>query len=340
MRRMFPLFIRKLQYRSIMTSSYRTAKAIEELQNNPYYEKYSKKIATLQNTSPEEFMSRLQEHQEKKSKRKQDPAEKRGFSSAAEPKQAIATNLTYTKQKAESSPVPPEDMIKDKTGEEIKQIWEEYHKQRDVIAAAISSDVYDVFYSRTLKFPIFLFPLPKDKGYEFILCQFSGHEAHFTPLINYQTHKENAPECLTMTHYVDVKDKGLVLMRGEYNKDVINGMEAQCLANQLHLYYGQDNEKRTKLLERFTFRPQEFKHMDLVAELESFLHIMQQINFVLIFPNVKNGEMEKSAIAAHAWLEKHRIETKTKLLKQLEKPKELTIWEKIYICKNENNYEF
>jgi hypothetical protein len=32
----------------------------------------------------------------------------------------------------------------------------------------------------------FVFPLPRDKGYEFILCQFSGHEAHFTPLINYQ----------------------------------------------------------------------------------------------------------------------------------------------------------
>ncbi|KAJ9573894.1 hypothetical protein L9F63_008754 [Diploptera punctata] len=32
--------------------------------------------------------------------------------------------------------------------------------------------------------------------------------------------------------------------------------------------------------------------------------------------NVKNGETEKSAIAAHAWSERHRIETKAKLLKQ------------------------
>jgi ATP synthase F1 complex assembly factor 1 len=36
-----------------------------------------------------------------------------------------------------------------------------------------------------------------------------------------QAHKENAPECLTMTHYVDLKEKGLVLMHGEYNKDVL-----------------------------------------------------------------------------------------------------------------------
>lgn len=114
----------------------------------------------------------------------------------------------------------------------------------------------------------FLFPLPRDKGYEFILCQFSGHEAHFTSLINYQAHKENAPECLSVTHYIELKEKGLVLMRGQYDKDVLNGTEAKCLANQLQLYYGQDNAKRLKLLERFTYTPEEFKHMDLVADLE------------------------------------------------------------------------
>jgi ATP synthase F1 complex assembly factor 1 len=39
-----------------------------------------------------------------------------------------------------------------------------------------------------------------------------------------QAHKENAPECLTVTHYTDLKEKGLVLMRGEYNKDVLVSM--------------------------------------------------------------------------------------------------------------------
>lgn len=48
-----------------------------------------------------------------------------------------------------------------------------------------------------------------------------------------------------------------------------NVMEAQCLANQLQLYYGENNEKRDRLLERFTFSADEFKHMDLIAEIES-----------------------------------------------------------------------
>ncbi len=46
-------------------------------------------------------------------------------------------------------------------------------------------------------------------------------------------------------------------------------MEAQCLANQLQLFYGENNEKRNRLMDRFTHYPHDFKHMDLIAEIES-----------------------------------------------------------------------
>ena len=40
--------------------------------------------------------------------------------------------------------------------------------------------------------------------------------------MNYQAFHENAPECLTMVHYVDLAEtKGVVLMVGEYNNDVL-----------------------------------------------------------------------------------------------------------------------
>ena len=47
-----------------------------------------------------------------------------------------------------------------------------------------------------------------------------------------------------------------------------NAMEAQCLANQLQLFYGEHDEKRNSLMRRFTCTPDEFKHMDLIAEIE------------------------------------------------------------------------
>ncbi|MPC90042.1 ATP synthase mitochondrial F1 complex assembly factor 1 [Portunus trituberculatus] len=37
-----------------------------------------------------------------------------------------------------------------------------------------------------MKYSCFVLPLPRDKGYEFIILQFAGHEVHFTSLVNYQ----------------------------------------------------------------------------------------------------------------------------------------------------------
>ena len=68
----------------------------------------------------------------------------------------------------------------------------------------------------------FLFPLPRKEGYEFIVVQFEGKEAHFTTLINYQAFTENAPECLSLVHYTELmEDKGIVLMVGEYDKNIL-----------------------------------------------------------------------------------------------------------------------
>lgn len=51
-----------------MSAKLRAEEAIEQMKaKNPYYEKYANKIAALQQTSPEEFLNRL-ESVEKKSK--------------------------------------------------------------------------------------------------------------------------------------------------------------------------------------------------------------------------------------------------------------------------------
>ena len=43
---------------------------MDKLQNNPYFDKYKEKIAKLQQTSPEEFMSRVAAMEEAASKDK------------------------------------------------------------------------------------------------------------------------------------------------------------------------------------------------------------------------------------------------------------------------------
>lgn len=48
-----------------------------------------------------------------------------------------------------------------------------------------------------------------------------------------------------------------------------NAFEAQCLVNQLQLYFSGSDRARTGLLEKFHHKPNEFKHSELVQQLES-----------------------------------------------------------------------
>lgn len=47
-----------------------------------------------------------------------------------------------------------------------------------------------------------------------------------------------------------------------------NVAEAQCIANQVQLFYATDRKEIFGLVETFNFRPNEFKYMSVIAELE------------------------------------------------------------------------
>lgn len=254
--------------RTLMTTQARCEKALDELSNNAYFEKYADKIAKLQKTSPQEFLSRIDELKKKKAPKKQPEQITEGkFSQLLHPKKPLDR---VEASEASLDKVMKIDLIKDKTPEEIKEIWHQYHIQKNFIAAVVPAEDYDEMEKRAKEFPTFLFPLPRQQGYEFMMLQFEKNAVHFTPLLYYQVHKENAPECLTITHYTELKDeKKIVLMRGEYDKNVIDLKEAQCLANQLQLYYVRPNESQLELLRRFIKRPDEFKHMDLIKQIEN-----------------------------------------------------------------------
>ncbi|XP_078033203.1 methionyl-tRNA synthetase, mitochondrial [Augochlora pura] len=51
--------------RFIMASSRRLEKALEDLQKNPYFDKYAEKIAKFQKTSPDEFLQRIEKEEKK-----------------------------------------------------------------------------------------------------------------------------------------------------------------------------------------------------------------------------------------------------------------------------------
>lgn len=251
---------------TFMASRTKTDRVLENLKSNPYFDKYAKKIAELQLINPELLEDRIEEQEKKMQKKKETQEQER--------------NLYQVKAKAEvlqPSPIKEAclsdimniEMIKGKTKEEIGEIWMEYHKQKDYICAIIESEQYEKILGYGSKYPLFLLPLPRKQGYEFFLSQFQGNKVYMTSLLWYQTHKENAPECLTLTHYTEFKDSmGIVLMRGEFDLNFLNCQEAQCLTNELQLYYIGKNSQRLKLLETFNNNPNNFKYNDLINQLE------------------------------------------------------------------------
>ncbi|MED6268595.1 ATP synthase mitochondrial F1 complex assembly factor 1, partial [Characodon lateralis] len=161
------------------------------------------------------------------------------------------------------------EMIKDKTGEEIAQLWMQYFSTKDTISAAIPSQIYEVILGRSKSCPMFLFALPQKEGYEFFVGQWSRHELHFSSLINIQTLGENAPSQLILYHYPDLEEeKGVVLMTAEMDPKFITVHQAQCLANQVQLFYGTQRQETYRLVETFNHHPEDFKHMSVIAELE------------------------------------------------------------------------
>lgn len=205
--------------------------------------------------------------QEEENKRKEAKEKERNYSELMNPKKKIDTKSEIPYKKLED--IMKLDLLEGKPSEEIKKIWLEYHKQKDSIAAAIPTDTFNKIMETAKKYPIFIFPIPRSQGFEFIMFQFAANTIHFTPLLCYQVHKENAPECLNIVHYTEFKDQGIVLMRGEYDTKVLTAQEAQCLANQLQLYYAIGDSKKIELLETFTKTPEKFKHMDVIKELEN-----------------------------------------------------------------------
>ncbi|KAF1672535.1 ATP synthase mitochondrial F1 complex assembly factor 1, partial [Pygoscelis papua] len=247
------------------------------LEENPFYGKYRHKIQELRRSSPDVFESRMEKRNEVK-KQPVGYSNQGEFIRCMEEKarpiffaEGLGTKTSkggFTKDKTLDSILNVE-MVKEKSAEEIKQIWNQYFSAKDTVYAVIPAGKFDLIWKRAQKCPSFLYALPRKEGYEFFVGQWSGTELHFTSLINIQTQGETAPSQLVLYHYPELqKEKGIVLMTAEMDSKFLVVHEAQCLANQVQLFYATDRSETYELVETFNHRSSEFKYMSVIAELE------------------------------------------------------------------------
>ncbi|KAG8507617.1 ATP synthase mitochondrial F1 complex assembly factor 1 [Galemys pyrenaicus] len=242
-----------------------------ELEANPFYDRYRDKIQQLRRSDPAAFESRL----EKRSEFWKQPvghSRQGDFIRSVEQKADTlgkqSMNRGFTKDKTLSS-IFNIEMVKDKTAEEIKQIWQQYFATKDTVFAVIPKEKFDLIWNRAQSCPT--------------------------------TRGDAATSQLVLYHYPELKDeKGIVLMTAEMDStflgykastyfeeftvekteeleesgklsgssDSWSVAEAQCIASQVQLFYATDRKETYGLVETFNFKPNEFKYMSVIAELE------------------------------------------------------------------------
>ncbi|XP_020033597.1 ATP synthase mitochondrial F1 complex assembly factor 1 isoform X4 [Castor canadensis] len=210
-----------------------------ELEANPFYDRYRDKIQQLRRSDPAAFESRLEKRSEF---RKQPVGHSRqgDFIKCVEQKTDTLgkqpMSKGFTKDKTLSS-IFNIEMVKDKTAEEIKQIWQQYFAAKDTVYAVIPKEKFDLIWNRAQSCPT--------------------------------TRGDAATSQLILYHYPELKEeKGIVLMTAEMDSTFLNVPEAQCIANQVQLFYATDRKETYGLVETFNLRPNEFKYMSVIAELE------------------------------------------------------------------------
>lgn len=251
-------------------ASRKASSGMPVIRANPFYDKYAAKIERVRRENPEKFKEKAPEDMSKSdSIAGNSPFPT--WPSLENPVQTKSGSAAFTKRKTLDA-VMKLDQIAGKTSEEISYIWLEYHKNvsDNTLSAVIPTEQYGKIHELSTKCPVFVYCLPRSGGVEFFLAQFSNDECYFTPMVSYHAHKEEAPPSLSLMHYTDLSlDKGIVLLRGEFDKQIMNAAEAQCLVNQLQMYYGQSDDECVNLVKKFNHNPDQFDHMTLVQRLDN-----------------------------------------------------------------------
>lgn len=245
--------------------------AAPTLEENAYYDKYKAKLEKAKQSRPKEYVAALDNiYGEKPTEDSVDSTDVKGSSVLSRMQASSTTKPTATdsvsspRQRKDLNSIVKLDLLQTKSAEEIGQIWtQHYSGHSGVVYASIPVEKYERLKAKGKECPLYIYPLPRECGYEFILGQCANDDWYFTPLIAYQTHGEYAPYCLAIHYYTELaSSKGTVLMMGEISSDDLKSELATLLVHETQLMYGSD--ENFKLVKSMSESLDDFQHMAVI----------------------------------------------------------------------------
>ncbi|XP_073056090.1 uncharacterized protein [Primulina eburnea] len=157
---------------------------------------------------------------------------------------------------------------KNKSSEELADIWDDYHLGRGHIGASIKAKLYHLVEHRAADCRYFVLPLWKGRGYTTMFVQVQMPHMLFTGLEDYKARGTQAAPYFTVSCYTEFADsKDLVLIRGNVVlPSKLSDSEAKWLLETAQFFYL--NDQRYKLVERFNKETREFEFKDVLKALD------------------------------------------------------------------------
>lgn len=274
-------------------AAYRIREMEEKLVDNDYFAKYKTNLEELKKADPVEYLRRLdklaavteslvqmkkQEIQENNSAAGDldekindlsvnDDGESKTeaeIEAAATGSAKAPTGLPYDLNK-----LLKVDLMKEKTTEEVTTIWKQFFSTHNSICAIIPKKKFTQISTLASVCPQFIYPVPRDDGYEMFLGQWQDNMIFFTSIIYYQKHGEHAPSQLSMHHYPNLQEShDIVLMASRVDPEQISVQDAQFLAYLVELFYGTDDGE---LVRKFRYQPDTFSHEMVITKIENMI---------------------------------------------------------------------
>ncbi|XP_073135654.1 uncharacterized protein [Henckelia pumila] len=157
---------------------------------------------------------------------------------------------------------------KNKSSEELADIWDDYHLGRGHIGASMKAKLYHLVEHRAVDCRYFVIPMWKGSGYTTMFVQVQMPHMLFTGLEDYKARGTQAAPYFTVSCYTEFADsKNLVLIRGNVVlPSKLSDSEAKWLLETAQSFYL--NDQRYKLVERFNKETREFEFKDVLKALD------------------------------------------------------------------------
>ncbi|XP_009774285.1 uncharacterized protein LOC107787395 isoform X1 [Nicotiana tabacum] len=160
------------------------------------------------------------------------------------------------------------ERAKNKSAEELADVWDDYHLGRGHIAASMKAKLYKLFEQRSSSCRYFVIPLWRGSGYTTMFVQVQAPHMLITGLEDYKARGTQASPYFTVSYYTEfAESKDLVLVRGDIVfTSKLTDSEAKWLLDTAQSFYL--NDVRYKLVECFNRETREFEFKDVLQTLE------------------------------------------------------------------------